>query len=272
MPVRIEKDTELVLAAAQTLRTRWLRPFVETVVECDTGPWRGRALRGLCRTTSVLDRVAVADTPDGPLTVLKVLGTTDVDVHLCMGADGMPPDRVLCHGIGTLTGAGSPVPGDRLADGAPGPGVLVYTQRRQTPEPELQVLTVPFRVEARHDLLRRPAPFGLSTASDPSRGHFPGIGPEPLAVGTAGHTALAVFDAEGFEAASVTALGAVAGGAPRPPRYSVRVVEVTFDRPFAFLAVHRTSRLVLSAGWVVDPLPFTGFGEHGDDSWDEDDH
>ncbi|MCX5423370.1 hypothetical protein [Streptomyces sp. NBC_00078] len=33
------------------------------------------------------------------------------------------------------------------------------------------------------------------------------------------------------------------------------VVRAEFDRPFAFLAVHRETRLVLAAGWVTDPKP-----------------
>ncbi|MFE5098235.1 proteinase inhibitor I4 serpin, partial [Streptomyces sp. NPDC056638] len=40
--------------------------------------------------------------------------------------------------------------------------------------------------------------------------------------------------------------------------YSFRAREISacFDRPFGFLALHRTSRLVLNAGWVTDPDTF----------------
>ncbi|MFJ9850389.1 serpin family protein [Streptomyces sp. NPDC101150] len=254
MPVALDEETELVLAAAQTVRTRWLQPFDESETVPDSGPWQGRHLLGLCRTTSLPDRVAVAETPDGPLTVLKVLGDTGVDVHLVMGAPSMTPAQVVCHGIGALSGALAPVPGGRLPFGEAGPGVRVSTERSRTPEPVLDVCTVPFRVEAEHDLLARPALFGLSTASDTSRGHFPGIGPKPLAIGSAGQAALAVFDAEGFESASVTAFAAVATGMPPRPRYTVRRIEAVFDRPFGFLTVHRVSRLVLTAGWVAEPV------------------
>lgn len=264
-PLEIGEDTELALAAAQTVRTRWLQPFHETESVPDSGPWQGRYLIALRRTTSLPDRVAVAQTPDGPLTVLKVLGDTGVDVHLVMGTRDMTPSQVLSHGIGTLSGLGSPVPGDRLPLGDAGPGLRVSTERSSTPEPELDVVTVPFRVEAHHDLLEQAALFGLSTAMDTSRGHFPEISPEPLAIGTAGQSGLAVFDDTGFESASVTAVAAVAGGVPRS-RYTVRRVQASFDRPFGFLTVHRTSRLVLNAGWVAHPVPFTGYEEidHGD--------
>ncbi|MGN9790040.1 proteinase inhibitor I4 serpin [Streptomyces sp. OZ13] len=268
MPVDIDESTRLVLAAAQSVRTRWLQPFFETEVVPDHGPWQGRLLLGLHRTTSLLDRVAVAETPDGPVTVLKILGGTGVDVHLLLGAPDMTPSQVLRHGIGTLAGAGpAPVPGDRLPLGEAGPGLRVSNVRSRTPEPVLEVLTVGFRVTADHDLLKAPALFGLSTASDSSHGHFPGISPDPLAVGSAGQGAVAVFDAKGFESATVTAISIIAAGMPPPPRYAVRHVEAVLDRPFGFLTVHRTSRLVLSAGWVTEPLPFPEDQEY--DEYDE---
>ncbi|QIP88381.1 proteinase inhibitor I4 serpin [Streptomyces sp. Tu 2975] len=267
MPVGIDDSTQLVLAAAQSVRTRWLRPFHETEVVPEDGPWQGQLLLGLHRTTSLLDRVAVAETPDGPVTLLKILGSTGVDVHLLLGSVDMPPAQVLSHGIGTLAGAGAgagagPVPGDRLPLGEAGPGLRVSTVRRRTPRPVLEVLTVAYRVEADHDLLKVPSLFGLSTATDASHGHFPGISPCPLAVGSAGQGAVAVFDAKGFESATVTAISVMVGGAPPPPRYTVRHVEAVLDRPFGFLTVHRTSRLVLSAGWVTEPLPFPEDHEH----------
>ncbi|MEV4680709.1 serpin family protein [Streptomyces kurssanovii] len=269
MPVEIDESTRLVLAAAQSVRTRWLRPFSETEVVPESGPWQGRLLLGLHRTTSLLDRVAVAETPDGPVTVLKILGRTGVDVHLLLGSPDMTSSQVLCHGIDTLAGArATPVAGDRLPLGEAGPGLRVSTVRRRTPRPVLEVLTVAFRVAAEHDLLAEPALFGLSTASDTSHGHFPGISPEPLAVGSAGQGAVAVFDAEGFESATVTAVSVMAGGMPPAPRYTVRHVEAVIDRPFGFLTVHRTSRLVLSAGWVTEPLPFP---EDRDDHEDRED-
>ncbi|WP_327357386.1 serpin family protein [Streptomyces sp. NBC_01304] len=256
MPVAIDEATELVLAAAQAVRTRWLQPFHETELVPAEGPWQGRYLLGLGRTTSLLDRVGVAHTPDGPLTVLKVLGDAGIDVHLVLGAPDMTPGQVLGRGIRTLSGTDAVIPGDRLPTGEPGPGLRVTDERSRTPEPELVVRTVPFRVEAAHDLLADPARFGLATAMDTSRGHFPGIGPEPLAIGSAAQAGLAMFDAKGFEAATLSVVCAAPGSMPPPPRYTVRRIEAAFDRPFGFLTVHRASRLVLTAGWVADPVPF----------------
>ncbi|MFJ9806615.1 serpin family protein [Streptomyces sp. NPDC101158] len=250
MPVTVDEETELVLASAQAVRTTWLRPFREGPTEAAHGPWAGRTLPFLHRTTSLLDRVGVAETTAGPLTVLKVLGATGVDVHLLLGTEEAGSADVLRAGLDVLGGGRPLVTGDRLPSGAPGPGLLVDTVRSTGRDPRLSVSTPAFSLAAEHDLLAHREVFGLTTATDRGRGHFPGIGEEPLAIGEGRQSATARFDAEGFAAASVTAFGAIGGAAPRTT-YRVRRVALTIDRPFAFLAVHRTSRLVLTAGWVA---------------------
>jgi serine protease inhibitor len=93
--------------------------------------------------------------------------------------------------------------------------------------------------------------FGLTAACDASRRHFPGISNWPLAVGQAVQSARATFTATGFEAAAVTAMGLLGLPLPEPPRHTVRVIRLTFDRPFGFVAIDRPSGLVLVAGWVA---------------------
>lgn len=131
-------------------------------------------------------------------------------------------------------------------------------------EPWLNIETVAFEVQAEHDLLAPAGLFGLASASDTRTGHFPGVSSEPLAVGSARQSAVARFHAEGFEAAAVTSIGMVGAGIPRF-KYRVRRAQVAFHRPFGFLAVHRTSRLVLAAGWVADPV----LHEEGDHAAEE---
>jgi hypothetical protein len=47
------------------------------------------------------------------------------------------------------------------------------------------------------------------------------------------------------------------GWEERPePRYETTRADAVFDRPFGFLAVHRETSLVLTAGWVTDPKLF----------------
>ncbi|MFF9128692.1 serpin family protein [Streptomyces sp. NPDC014776] len=256
MPVGLTDDTDLVLATALALRTRWLLPFREHPVEFEDGPWSGRELQGLWRRSSLLDRVGVADTPHGFVTELKVLGDNALDVHLVLGEPEMTPGQVLEAGVGVLAGRHPVTPGPCLPFGAAGPGLTVVRERSATPDPPaLEVLTVAFDIRAEHDLLHRSRLFGLTAASDTTRSPFPGIsGTRRLVVESARQAATARFGAHGFEAAAVTAIGAAGAGMPRL-RWLTTRVQARFDRPFGFLAVHRHTRLVLAAGWVTDPSP-----------------
>jgi hypothetical protein len=261
MPVEVDTDTRVVLASALTVHTDWIRPFTPGGMEAEAGPWRGKDLAGLSRVTALLDRVGVAQTAVGPITVLQVLGAQGVDVHLFLGTEDAASGQVLPAAIRTLDNRRSVLPGGQLPYGAAGPGLTVELVRSLDGEPELVVKTVPFTVTARHDLLDAPALFGLRTATDRTRGHFPGISSEPLAVEAAAQTVTATFGARGFRSASVTAVGMAGAGLPQY-RYRARRISARFDRPFGFLAVHRTSRLVLNAGWVTEPDAFE------ESSWD----
>ncbi|MFC8131153.1 serpin family protein [Streptomyces sp. NPDC057302] len=257
MPLRPDGNTEFVLASALALRTEWFRPFTEGLLWPESGPWEGRGLAALHRTTSLLDRVGVAWTPAGTVTELKVLGDTGIDVHLLLGEDGMSPGQVLGAGVDILARTRAVLPGTRLPYGDAGPGLSVRRVRHPRPTPPtLNVTTVPFSVSARHDLLDQSPLFGLTTATtDKEEGHFPGIGSRPLKIQNGAQAATATFGALGFRAATVAAFAMTASGVPEE-RYLTTEVDATFDRPFGFLAVHRTSRLVLAAGWVTDPEPY----------------
>ena len=254
MPVKLAEGARMVLATALALRTDWQHPFRETVLRPGSGPWQGRTLAGLHRSSVRPDRIGVAAGADGHVTTLKVPGDNGIDVHLLLGAEGMAPGQVLHTGIGVLDRALPVTTGGHLPYGSAGPGVVVERQPSVTPDPiRLEVTTPGFTVRADHDLLQLHALFGLSTAADARDGHFPGISPAPLAIGAAGQSAVAEFGPLGFRAAAVTAVVAAPGGGP--PRYphESTVVRLTLDRPFGFLAVHREARLALAAGWVTDP-------------------
>ncbi|WP_405015195.1 serpin family protein [Kitasatospora sp. NBC_01539] len=253
MPVELDEDTRLVLAGGLTVRTRWIRPFTDGVFVPEQGPWAGRVLAALFRRTALLDRAAVLRGEVGAVTELSVLGYGGIEVRLLLGEEARTPGEVLRTGIRAVFGEEvERVTADVLPAAEAGPGMTVSWERSWRPEPGLGVMTVPFTVDTEHDLLRPAAPFGLTTAADRSRGHFPGVSRStPLAVGSARQRAVAAFSAEGFEAAAVTAIALDVGSAAwRQPPYRVRSVAVSFDRPFGFLAVHRASRLVLAAGWV----------------------
>ncbi|MFH8607997.1 serpin family protein [Streptomyces sp. NPDC018029] len=262
MPVRPDKDTDFALASALALRTEWLRPFRDCETIPETGPWRDRHLAALRRSTSLLDRVGVAHTPAGAVTELKVLGNTGIDVHLLLGEDHMGPGQVLGAGVDVLARRVAVVPGNQLPYGDVGPGLEVTRVRSESPRPPaLHVTTVPFTLTAEHDLMQRHELFGLTSARDATHGQFPGIAAEPLALQSGSQTATATFGARGFRAAAVTVFMAIGAGMPEE-RYVTTDVDATFDRPFGFLAVHRTSRLVLAAGWVTDPEPYREDEDH----------
>ncbi|MCX4782303.1 serpin family protein [Streptomyces sp. NBC_01264] len=255
MPVPVDEETRFVLASALTLRTRWIQPFEAWTTEIGEGPWAGREVQGLSRSTTLLDRVRVARAPGGPVTLLEVVGDGGVDVHLVLGEPQAPPGPTLQAGIAAVTRAIPSTGASLLPEGNPGPGLHIRSVRSESREHRLRIHTVAFEVEADNDLLDPARLFGLESARSTRTGHFPGISGEPLAVGSAGQSAVARFHSEGFEAAAVTAFAAAAGCAEPRLRYRVRQAQVAFHRPFGFLAVHRTSRLVLAAGWVADALP-----------------
>ncbi|KUN08670.1 proteinase inhibitor I4 serpin [Streptomyces yokosukanensis] len=258
MPVTLTRDARMVLASALALRTTWRQPFAEQPLRPDAGPWRGRTLRGLHRRSPRPDRVGVTGTADGFVTALTVPGDNGIDVHLMLGEERMTPGQVLAAGVGVVERALPLAGGGSLPHGHVGPGLYVEQQPAVEPSPPtLDVRTVAYEVRADHDLLALAGLFGLTTAADAGRAHFPGISDFPLAIGQARQSALAQFGPLGFRAAAVTAVAAAPGGVSAPPqyRYESTVVRAVFDRPFGFLAVDRESRLVLVAGWVTDPAP-----------------
>ncbi|MFI2201432.1 serpin family protein [Streptomyces sp. NPDC020192] len=256
MPVTLTRDARMVLASALALRTTWRQPFEEQPLRPDAGPWQGRTLRGLRRRSPRPDRVGVTGTPDGFVTALTVPGDNGVDVHLVLGEERMTPGQVLTAGVGIVERALPLTAGGALPHGHVGPGLYVEQQPALAPEPlSLDVRTVAYEVRADHDLLALAPLFGLTAASDPGHGHFPGVSEFPLAIGQARQSALARFGPLGFRAAAVTVVMAAPGSAPPQYRYESTVVRAVFDRPFGFLAVDRESRLVLVAGWVTEPAP-----------------
>ncbi len=252
-PVEIDPELMLTLATALALRTTWQQRFSDEPLRPGSGPWRGRQLAGLTRQTRELDDVRVAETPAGMLTLNAVAGDNGIDVHLVLGEDGRPPAEVLPAAVDALTGApawrlGSDLLASGDVGGAPGVGI-VAAQR-----PGVATTTVRFTVRSEHDLLSLADVFGLATVARPDRGHFSSIGAVPLRVDQAKQAAVAIFSAHGFEAAAVTAVGL---RVVSMPVHRAKALAVRYDRPFGFVAVHRGSGMVLFAGWVHDPQPWS---------------
>jgi hypothetical protein len=264
-PLDIDEKTLLVLASALTARVRWRTPFEgyprgggelgvspEDVLELedlesvsdDPGPADQQLLS---RTTSDLSIAAVLD---DVVTRVVVEGDGDVDVHLLLG--DQPPAEVLGAGLRELSGLTQVRPAADCDEGGPG---FTVTRQRSTNRKNILRLALPsFEIRTKHDLLKNTELFGLGRLTDTSTSHLPLLSPVPLAISAGAQDVLARFFAEGFEAAAVTAFGAIAGSGPPETPYEVTLMMVTFGRPFGFLAVHRPSRLAVVAGWVKSPF------------------
>ena len=250
-PLDITDETLLVLASALTARVRWRTPFDgrprggwDTWSPEDPGPPDQQLLS---RTTSDL---AIAAVLDGTVTRVVVEGDGDIDAHLLLG-DESPAD-VLAVGLRELSGEAHVHAAADLGSG--GPGFTISRVRSFKPKDMLRLALPSFEIKAHHDLLEYPDLFGLRLLTDLTTSHLPLLSPVPLAVSDGAQDVLARFFAEGFEAAAVTAFGLAAGSAPPEERFEITFVEVEFDRPFGFLAVHRPSRLAVVAGWVNSPF------------------
>lgn len=247
-PVQINDLTQLVLATALVARTTWQKPFHETTMTPESGPWQGSPVAALSRTTGNLRHAAILDGPH-PVTRIVVQGTADVDIHLLQGP--ATPAQVLATGVDALAGAVEVR--TELPVGTTGPGLTVREEISLKNRHQLRLRLPPFDVRSKHDLLepRLAALFGVTTAKTP--GHwFPGISPAPLMIDKGAQDVLARFTKDGFEAAAVTAFTLAPGSMPPPPtEHRIIVCTATFDRPFGFLAVHRPTGLIIVAGWIA---------------------
>jgi serine protease inhibitor len=232
-PIALTPDSIMVLAMALAIKTTWVEPFQ------DQGGM-------LSRQSVDVDQLSVLD---GAVTRLVVRGNDDVDVHLLMGELG--PADVLSTGIAPR----QIVTASELPPNAKGAG-LVSSRVANVDARDFIFAEVPaFVVRSDHDLRERASSFGLTSAMDPKRGHFPGISEMPLFVEQAKSSVLAQFSATGFDAAAITAVSMGLGSGAPKLRHRVRQFHVRFDGPFGFLAVHRASGLVLVAGWLARERP-----------------
>ncbi|MEU6828315.1 serpin family protein [Nocardia beijingensis] len=244
-PLTVDPETLLVLATALVAKTRWRVPFDVGTLAPENGPWHGHRGPGLSRASRDLANAAILDAAE-PVTRVVVEGVADLDVHLLLGAG--PPGDVLGTGLAALSGD-VPIRSD-LPVGTTAPGLTVRTEPVMPNAGRLRIQLPPFEVRSTHDLLAAPGLFGMTAATDCTRGHFPAISPQPLCVGRGAQEVLARFSHEGFEAAAVTAFALRAAAAVLRHDYAP-VVSVVFDRPFGFLAVHHPTRLAVVAGWVA---------------------
>jgi serine protease inhibitor len=254
LPIGLTDETLLVLAAAIFTKLKWLKPY-------DTAPMRfnGEEILGLSATAHDLTLFAMIDWHGLPVGRYVSQGDGRVDVHLLTSAEGVAPSATLRAGIEALTGTAPVTPGDELVEGDTA-GCL--TVRLMEGRADLGLVHTPaFEIASTHDLTKTPEVFGIRAALDARAGHFPGIADEstcPLCIDQAGQSAVARFHRLGFEAAAVTAFSLTFGASRDPKPQRVKVISMDLDRPFGFLAVDRSTKLVLFAGWVTTPAVVAG--------------
>ena len=250
MPCDLGPRIELLLASALTVDTRWLERLRPSA-GLGAGEWADRNVPLLVREASPED-TWLARTPDGPLTVSLLEGSDDIDVYLLIGEEGRDAESVLSYGLAaldTLTEHGIPLT-DRGEE--PSPGVSVRTVRSTTGQPETRLECVAFAFSDEHDLLSQAEVFGFGHVAS-GGGHLPGISGTPLRVDQARQDVVVEFSADGFKAAAVTSVAGARASFARPAEREARRTTISYTRPHAFAAVHRTSGLVLVAGWVAKP-------------------
>ena len=245
-PLQLTPATVLVLASALAARVKWRTPFEGYPRDRN---WESAQpdQQQLSRTTYDLGIAAVLDET---VTRVVVEGDGDVDVHLLLG--DQQPAEVLAVGLRELSGEAQVHLAADLDGG--GPGLTVRRVPSIDPNDMVCLALPSFEITAKHDLMNNVDLFGLRSLSESDTSHLPLLSPVPLFVSEGVQDVLARFFAEGFEAAAVTAFGIAVGSAMPRERYEITLVDVTFDRPFGFIAVHRPSRLAVVAGWVSSPF------------------
>jgi serine protease inhibitor len=106
-----------------------------------------------------------------------------------------------------------------------------------------------FAIECSHDLVEPLRSMGVRRVFTDGA-ELGRLSPEPLALDQARQVARVEVDEEGVKAAAVTALAMRAGAMVAPDPV---VMELRFDRPFAFALLDPELDLPLFAGWLADP-------------------
>lgn len=248
-PIDLTPDVLLALIGIVTAIGDWERQFTPTGM-----PWQGGWVDAVTRTDPDAAASDVLDGASGLVSRVRLRTSAGFEVHLLGGEPGADQASVLTCGIDAVGGSVPSRPASTLALGERA-GMLRAERVPGQPDENgrLRILAPTFTVREKHDLLQRLSLFGLETASQGERGHFPLISDTPLFVAAAAQDAVAELSATGFRAAAVTAVGMARGAAMLPPGGEVLQYVAEHDRPFGFLVVEPDAGLVLFAGWVASP-------------------
>ncbi len=273
-PLSPDPRASLLLANALATKVRWLKPFeIAPATELGARSEWSRALKRVLRTSDNTDHVKflARTAAAGDVAVHSAWSHGDVRVTSVIAAPDIPPPDVIAvaHDIATRLGAGKVV--DRLSLyelplGETSTWDLterkIHTHRPDERAESYSALLPAWEAQSDHDLLGRELGF------EQAAGVLAQIAGLPLEGLDAKQSALARYTRLGFEAAAVTAIGALTGMPPRT-RGIERHVELRFGHPFAVVATTWDQKWNDDAGkllpgpwhgvpvfsaWVADPM------------------
>jgi hypothetical protein len=246
-PIQIDEFTRIVLASALATRVSWKVPFglVPAADHCGaSSPWRGAVSRllwdGEADGRSMIARTDAA----GVVAVHLAVAREDLTVVSVSGAPELDRASVLAaaYAVAATVNGEWGRTACSLYDLPLGAGHSWEISEREVevfvPEPRLEriagVALPAWTAREELDLARSPA-FGTGPALDALRQL---IGPRPNDETQAKQAAVASFTRYGFEAAAITAFGAVAAALRRPQERAIeRTAVLRFDHPYAAVAI-----------------------------------
>lgn len=234
-PVAITDQTLLALADAIALWTQWVTPFDadRTADEPFNAASGSGDVAMMSRRASTSDVTLLANTARFDLQCAVSLGAEESE------ARSSSVNPVMRFGLGEI----GVTPTDVLA------AVLSDATGERPSEDFVDVHLPRFSLAGDHDLVPVLQAMGVQRAftDDAELGR---LSPEPLAVDQARQTAVIEVDEVGVKAAAVTAFAMRAGAMFTE---NPRIMDLRFDRPFAFALIDPELDLPLFAGWVADP-------------------
>lgn len=234
-PVTVTHSTLVALADAIALWSQWDTSFVKHQTKAEQFQRDAESFE-----------VPMMYRRDRAAAVTALGGTTrfDLSCRVPMGGEGSEPRQthvapVMRFGLGE---AGI-TPAEVLA------AVLSDATGERPSEDFVDVHLPRFGISNNHDLVSPLAAMGVRRAfgADAELGR---LYPEPLTGVEARQAALVSVDEVGVRAAAVTAVAMVTAAAPVE---NPRIMDLRFDRPFAFALIDPELDLPLFAGWVADP-------------------
>lgn len=242
LPLSIDPSTLLAIVDAVCLIARWVQPFpVDATRDERFTDARGTSIEVpmMRRSFGPSDGYAIAAAgPNQRTTVMSLFCQASPDDTAGRASSTRRPQAHL-----------------RLALGAPELGAMaVLHDLMDAPLTQVHAdrvdLRLPrFAIRSHHDLREPLDAMGLGGLFEETA-DLSGLSPEPLMISSAVQEAVLDVDEEGVKAAAVTSFALRAGAMMAPDPV---VIDLAFDRPFAYALVDPDLDLPLFAGWVADP-------------------